>query len=174
MLNKSGESGHPCLIPDLRGSALSFSLLRLMLAVGLSYITFTLLSYGMFPLGFPDGSVVKNKQEMRVWSLSREDPLEKEMATHSSNLAWKIPWTEEPVRLQPMGSQKSWTWLKDQTTTINAPSMSTFQGVFTINRCWILSKAFSCMWYITLIDLQILENPCIPAIYPTCSCCMIF
>ena len=66
MLNKSGESGHPCLIPDLRGSALSFSLLRLMLAVGLSYITFTMLSYGMFPLGFPGGSVVKNKQEMRV------------------------------------------------------------------------------------------------------------
>ena len=36
----------------------------------------------------------------------REDPLEKEMATHSSTLAWKIPWTEEPVRLQSMGSQR--------------------------------------------------------------------
>ena len=42
----------------------------------------------------------------RVQSLGREDPLEKEMATHSSILAWKIPWTEEPDWLQSMGSQK--------------------------------------------------------------------
>ena len=41
-----------------------------------------------------------------VQSLGREDPLEKEMATHSSTLAWKIPWTEEPGRLQSMGSQR--------------------------------------------------------------------
>ena len=44
--------------------------------------------------------------ETRVQSLSWEDPLEKEMATHSSTLAWKIPWTEEPGRLQFMGSQR--------------------------------------------------------------------
>ena len=44
-------------------------------------------------------------QETRVRSLGREDPLEKTMATHSSTLAWKIPWTEEPGRLQSMGSQ---------------------------------------------------------------------
>ena len=43
-------------------------------------------------------------QEMWVPSLSQEDPLEKEMATHSSTLAWKIPWTEEPGGLQSMGS----------------------------------------------------------------------
>ena len=43
-------------------------------------------------------------QEMRVQSLGQEGPLEKEMATHSSILAWKIPWTEEPGKLQPMGS----------------------------------------------------------------------
>ena len=43
-------------------------------------------------------------QETRVRSLSWEDPLEKEMATHSSILAWKIPWTGEPGRLQSMGS----------------------------------------------------------------------
>ena len=42
----------------------------------------------------------------RVRSLGREDPLEKEMATHSSTLAWKIPWREEPCRLQSMGSQR--------------------------------------------------------------------
>ena len=39
-------------------------------------------------------------------SLGREDPLEEEMATHSNILAWKIPWTEEPSRLQSMGSQR--------------------------------------------------------------------
>ena len=43
-------------------------------------------------------------QKTRVQSLGREDPLEKEMATHSSTIAWKIPWTEEPGRLQSMGS----------------------------------------------------------------------
>ena len=41
-----------------------------------------------------------------VQSLGREDPLEKEMATHSSTLAWKIPWMEEPGRLQSMGLQR--------------------------------------------------------------------
>ena len=45
-------------------------------------------------------------RETRVRSLGREDPLEKEMATHSSTLAWKIPWTEEPGRLQSMGLQR--------------------------------------------------------------------
>ena len=44
-------------------------------------------------------------RQIRVLSLGREDPLEKEMATYSSILAWKIPWTEEPSRLQSMGSQ---------------------------------------------------------------------
>ena len=45
-------------------------------------------------------------QENQVRSLGREDPLEKEMATHSSILAWKIPWTEETGRLQSTGSQR--------------------------------------------------------------------
>ena len=48
-------------------------------------------------------------QETWVRSLGQEDPLEKEMATHSSPLAWKIPWTEKLGRLQSMGSTKSWT-----------------------------------------------------------------
>ena len=63
-------------------------------------------------IGFPDGGIfpfqmVKNLpaiQEPWVRSLSREDPLEKEMATHSSILVWRIPWTEEPG-----GVAKSWT-----------------------------------------------------------------
>ena len=53
--------------------------------------------------------MVKNspaKQEMQVQSQGWEDPLEKEMATYSSILAWEIPWTEEPGRLQSMGSQR--------------------------------------------------------------------
>ena len=45
-------------------------------------------------------------QETPVWFLGREDPLEKEMATHSSILAWEMPWTEESGRLQSMGSQE--------------------------------------------------------------------
>ena len=45
-------------------------------------------------------------QETGVQFLGREDPLEKEMATHSSILAWRIPWTEEPGRLQSMGLQR--------------------------------------------------------------------
>ena len=53
--------------------------------------------------------MVKNlpaMQEIEVQSLGQEDPLEKEMATHSSSLAWKIPWTEEAGRLQSMGLQR--------------------------------------------------------------------
>ena len=45
-------------------------------------------------------------QETWVRSLGQEDPLEKEMAIHSSTIAWKSPWTEEPGRLQLMGSQR--------------------------------------------------------------------
>ena len=55
--------------------------------------------------------MVKNPpamQETQIQSLGWEDPLEKGMATHSSILAWRIPWAEEPGRLQSMGSQKSW------------------------------------------------------------------
>ena len=53
--------------------------------------------------------MVKSLPEMRetlVRSLGQEDPLEKEMATHSSIFAWKIPWTEEPDKLHTMGSQR--------------------------------------------------------------------
>ena len=50
------------------------------------------------------GKNLPAKQETWVWSWGREAPLEKEVATHSSILAWEIPWTEEPSRLQSMGS----------------------------------------------------------------------
>ena len=59
--------------------------------------------------GFPGGSVVKNlpaMQETQVQSLGQEYPLKKEMATHSSILACRIPWTEEPGGLQSIESQR--------------------------------------------------------------------
>ena len=59
---------------------------------------------------------MQETQEMWVPSLGQEDPLEKEMTTHSSILAWRIPWIEEPSRLQSMGLQ-SQTWLNDYTFT---------------------------------------------------------
>ena len=61
--------------------------------------------------GFPGGSAVKNPsamretQEMGIWSLGQENPLEKGMAAHSRICAWRIPWSEEPGRLQSIGSQ---------------------------------------------------------------------
>ena len=60
--------------------------------------------------------MVKNlpaMQETQVQSLSWEDPLEKKMATHSSILAWEIPWTEETGGLYSPGGSKSWTRLRD-------------------------------------------------------------
>ena len=60
-------------------------------------------------LSFPGGSAVKNPpamQELQVQSLGRDDPLEEGMATHSSILAWIIPWTEESGGLQSMGLQR--------------------------------------------------------------------
>ena len=60
---------------------------------------------------FPGGTAEESSCQCRrlrrlVQSLGQEDPLEKEMATHSIVLAWKLPWTEEPDRLQSMGSQR--------------------------------------------------------------------
>ena len=55
---------------------------------------------------------VQETQEMLVWSLGLEEPLEEEMATHASTFAWEIPWTEEPGGLQSMRSQ-SWTRFTD-------------------------------------------------------------
>ena len=63
-------------------------------------------------MGFPSGSVVKNPlvmkepQEAQVQPLGGEDPLEEGMATHSSILAWRIPWTEEPGGLKFIGLQR--------------------------------------------------------------------
>ena len=72
---------------------------------------FTYLPHAYFTNGLPFVvQLVNNPPAIRetwVQSLGWEDPLEKETATHSSILAWKIPWTEEPGGLQSMGSQES-------------------------------------------------------------------
>ena len=66
-------------------------------------------------MGFPSGSAVKNLPAMQklqgVWvqSLGQEDPLEEGMATHSNILSWRFAWTEEPGRLQSIGSQRDTT-----------------------------------------------------------------
>ena len=80
-------------------------------------------------MGFPGDSVVKNPpamQETQVQSLDWQDPLEEEMATHSRILAWKIPWTEKPGRLQSMGSQ-SQTRLKRLSTHLHMCLQDLFQ-----------------------------------------------
>ena len=71
-------------------------------------------------MGFPGGSVVKNPfagqemQETQVQSLGWEDPPEEKMATQSTVLAWRIPWTEEPGGLQSMGLQRAvYDWVTE-------------------------------------------------------------
>ena len=75
-----------------------------------------------------------------IQSLVQEDVLDREMATHSNILAWEIPRTEEPGRLQSMGLQKSWTWLSDWTATtpLNPPIdlKSTYFNFNIIIKVW--------------------------------------
>ena len=75
-------------------------------------------------------------QETGVWSLGWEDPLEKGMATYSSILAGRIPWTEEPGRLQSMGSQKS--DITKQVTT--ARSGQSRQLLFFLDKLWLCEE----------------------------------
>ena len=77
-------------------------------------------------------------QETWVRSLGQDNPLQREMATHSSTLAWKIPWMEEPGRLQFMGLQ-SWTWLSNFTDSL-VPYLGkccTIHSVFGHWNIWI-------------------------------------
>ena len=102
-------------------------------------------------------------QETRVWSLGWEDPLEKEMATHCSTLAWKIPWMEEPGRLQSVGSQRvEHSWAASVSVSVCgrrpstialfplAPSFSKFLPFFffhfsSLNTAYVLLGEYS-LW----------------------------
>ena len=103
------------------------------------------------PMAHPvqNSPAVQETQEMWVQSLGQEDPLEEEMATHSSILAWKIPWTEETGGLQSNGSQRvgcnwAWGWLKKN-------SLHSHPGKFLIPNIYIYSPIGS-VW-ITLINI---------------------
>ena len=83
-----------------------------------------------YNIGFPGGSVVKNlppMQETRVPPLGRQDPLEKETATHSNILAWKIPWTEEPGRQWSVGVTKE--LCTTQQLSNNTTTMVSLEGI---------------------------------------------
>ena len=84
--------------------------------------------------GFPGGSVGR-ESACSVWSLGGEDPLENEMATYSSILAWEIPWTEEPGWLQSMGTQESDMTERLTTTKENVTGTHTYS--------WSLALFFS-------------------------------
>ena len=73
---------------------------------------------------------VEETQEMLVWSLGQEDPLEKEMASHISILAWKTPWTEEPGGLQSTGLQRvRHDWVTKHNTYIKCLEMTNLDSV---------------------------------------------
>ena len=87
--------------------------------------------------------------ETWVWTMGGEDPLEKEMATHSSILAWRIPWTEEPAGLQSMGSQRvghNWaSILKSRDITlppkVHLVKALVFPVLMYVCESWIIKKA---------------------------------
>ena len=88
----------------------------MLLQMALFHSFFSPPQLGNIPVCFPCTSMVKNplaRQKTQVSSLHQEDSLGKEKATHSSVLAWEIPWIEESGGLQSMGSPKSCTWLDD-------------------------------------------------------------
>ena len=114
MLNNSDENGHPCPVPDLRGSAFSFSTLGIMFAVGLSYVgegNGNPLQYSCLENPMDGGAwyaavhgVTKSWTRLSDFTFNFHfHSLEKEVATHSSALAWRIPGTREPGGLPSMG-----------------------------------------------------------------------
>ena len=104
-------------------------------------------------LGLPSGSVVKNPpatqetQETRVRFLSREDSLEKGKATHSSILAWRIPWNEEPGGPQSIGSQRIRrvysVWARTHACSCSSPICACSQNsVSSPDLCWFPNPYF--------------------------------
>ena len=94
------------------------------------------------------GSAVKNPPavcetwETRIWSLGQEDPLEKEMAAHSSILAWEILWTEDPGGYSPCGCKRvRHSWATEQQPSRSEPSYSIFRSIH-----WCLFSDFMYTW----------------------------
>ena len=107
--------------------------------------------------------MVKSLPAMRdtwVRSLDQEDPLEKEMATHSSILAWKIPWTEEPGGLQSIGSQRvGHDWATSLSYELVLAHSST---LLLITQQWLIQQVSINICHITLIsweNIQMQEEP---------------
>ena len=72
----------------------------------------------------------------QVWFLGWEDPLEKRMAIHSSILAWKIPWTEEPSGLQSMGLQRAGRYWVTNSFTFSSAMQTLFEGMALMEQIW--------------------------------------
>ena len=100
------------------------------------YNAFLRLGCSYFPGGSDDKASAYNMGGLG-FSLGQEDPLEKEMATHSSTLAWKIPWTEEPGRLQSMGSQ---IVRQDWATKLSFPFNPLFSTPFVEETIMLLKR----------------------------------
>ena len=138
-LKGNGVSRHLCLIPDIRREVLIFHCWR-----------------WCYPWASLVAKTVRNPPAMRetwVWSLGWEDPLEESMATHSSILAWRIPWMEEPGKLPSIGSQRvGHDWMTKHSTWVFHKCHLLYQGFslqflvlwsFGVMKwCWILSKCF--------------------------------
>ena len=88
-------------------------------------------------------------QETWVWSLGREYPLEKEMTTHSSTLAWKLPWTEDPGRIQSMRSQRvGHDWVTSLEPVRTSP-------VKLVSFCFISSPGYICTGCSVIVELKL-------------------
>ena len=104
-------------------------------------------------------------KETRVQSLGRKDPLEKEKATHSGTLAWKIPWAEELAGYHPWG-HKSWTPLVDQTTYQGIwgqwlPKLSYMPSIKSMPNSWAfedISKCYVLMFYLQSKSISIFKK----------------
>ena len=107
-------------------------------------------------------------QKTWVWSLGQEDPLEKGMETHSSILAWRIPWTEEPGGLQSMGSQRvshdwvtsSFTFFQVSAKLVNVRWWQTRKIIWPSNRHWGVLEGvlFLFLFYEEAIQLNLYFN----------------
>ena len=108
------------------------------------------------------GSVVKNlpaMQEAWVWPLDQEDPLEKGMATHSSILAWRIPWTEEPGGLPWVTKSQITTERLTLSSIFKASNLGLSFNPDVLSLISHSSASFFCFWRLFLTNWTYLDNP---------------